>query len=59
MRRSSLLMEVMEHGQGSLIIILFLFYFPKMCSLSLRINAHMKHAYKMFYNMIDYGITDW
>ena len=34
-------------------------YFPKMCSLSLRINAHMKHAYKMFYNMIDYGITDW
>ena len=39
---------------------LFLFfYFPKMCSLSLRINAHMKHAYKMFYNMIDYGITDW
>ena len=40
-------------------LLIFLFYFPKMCSLSLRINTHMKHAYKMFYNMIDYGITDW
>ena len=42
-----------------IIFLFYYFYFPKMCSLSLRINAHMKHAYKMFYNMIDYGITDW
>ena len=47
------------HFTGLKSIIIYLFYFPKMCSLSLRINAHMKHAYKMFYNMIDYGITDW
>ena len=35
----------------------YLFYFPKMCSLSLRIDAYTKHAYNMFYNMIDYGIS--
>ena len=57
------LVNISPHGHGiamyhSRAVYLFI-YFPKMCSLSLRINAHMKHAYKMFYNMIDYGITDW
>ena len=51
-RDSTVQTEVQTH------VYLF-FIFQEMCSLSLRINAHMKHAYKMFYNVIDYGITDW
>ena len=46
------------HGHPKRFIFI-LFIFQEMCGLILRINAHMKHAYKMFYNMIDYGITDW
>ena len=47
------------HIQGRDSYDFYLFIFQEMCSLSLRINVHMKHAYKMFYNVIDYGITDW
>ena len=50
---------VMIVGITNPYFIYFIFIFQEMCSLSLRISAHMKHAYKMFYNVIDYGSTDW
>ena len=40
------IIEYLGHSKFIYLAIYFL-----MCSLSLRINAHMKHAYNMFYNM--------